>query len=78
MNTRVCMVSLFAVHLKPLQHCLLISYTPVQNKKFKKQKQTKKPRQASSAGGVGLIPGQETKIPQAAWPQYMYIYFIII
>ena len=28
--------STFAVHLKLLQHCLLIIYTPIQNKKFKK------------------------------------------
>ena len=27
----------FPVHLKPLQHCLLISYTPTQYKKFKKK-----------------------------------------
>ena len=24
---------------------------------------------ASSAGDVGLIPGQETKIPDAVWPK---------
>ena len=27
-------LNLFAVHLELSQHCLLISYTPVQNKKF--------------------------------------------
>ena len=29
-------LSPFAVHLKLSQHCLLMSYTPIQNKKFKK------------------------------------------
>ena len=29
-------LSPFAAHLKLSQHCLLISYTPIQNKKFKK------------------------------------------
>ena len=29
----------FPVHLKLSQHCLLIGYTPVQNKKLKKQRQ---------------------------------------
>ena len=29
--------SLFLVHLKLSQHCLLISYTPRQNKKFKEK-----------------------------------------
>ena len=33
-------LSPFAVHLKLLQHCLLIHHTPIQNKKFK-NKQTK-------------------------------------
>ena len=27
----------FAVHLKLSQHCMLVGYTPVQNKKFKKK-----------------------------------------
>ena len=31
-------LSPFAVHLKLSQHCLLIGYTPIQNKKFKKKK----------------------------------------
>ena len=31
----------FPVHLKPLQHCLLISYTPIQNKKLKNKKTNK-------------------------------------
>ena len=30
-------LSSFAVHLKLAQHCLLISYTPIQNKKFFKK-----------------------------------------
>ena len=29
-----------AVHLKPTQHCLLIGYTPTENKKLKKEKET--------------------------------------
>ena len=29
------MFEVLAVHLKLSQHCLLIGYTPVQNKKFK-------------------------------------------
>ena len=32
-------LSPFAVHLKPLQHCLLIGYTPIPNKKLKKKTQ---------------------------------------
>ena len=28
-------LSLLAAHLKPSQRCLLIGYTPIQNKKFK-------------------------------------------
>ena len=38
----------FTVHLKLSQHCLLISYTPIQNKKdfFKKKKKKKKRIQA--------------------------------
>ena len=36
-RVHVCVwLSPFAVHLKLPQHCLLTSYTPVQNKKFKK------------------------------------------
>ena len=35
----VCVwLSLFAVHLKPSQHCLSIGYIPIQNKKFKKKR----------------------------------------
>ena len=36
----VCL-SPFAVHLKLSQHCLLIGYTPIQNKKFFKKKERK-------------------------------------
>ena len=32
-------LSPFAVHLKPSQHCLLIGYTPIQNKKEKKKRE---------------------------------------
>ena len=35
-------LSPFAVHMKPSQHCLLISYTPAQNKKFYKAINTRK------------------------------------
>ena len=34
-------LSPFTVHLKP-SHCLLIGYTPVQNKKLKKRSQSQK------------------------------------
>ena len=34
---QVCVwLSPFTVHLKPSQYCLLISYTPIQNKKLKR------------------------------------------
>ena len=36
----VCL-SPFAIHLKLSQHCLLIDYTPIQNKKLKKKKERK-------------------------------------
>ena len=35
-------LSPFAVHLKLLQHCLLINYTPIQNKKLKEIKHKKR------------------------------------
>ena len=35
-------LSPFAVHLRLSQHCLLISYTPIQNKIFKKIRKKKK------------------------------------
>jgi len=35
-------LSIFTVHLKLSQHNLLISYTPIQNKKFKKVKKWEK------------------------------------
>ena len=34
MDTCVCMAGSFSAHLN-LSHCLLIFYTPIQNKKFK-------------------------------------------
>ena len=39
MDTWICVAdSHFTLHLKLSQHCLLISYTPIQNKKLKKCK----------------------------------------
>ena len=35
-------LSPFAVHLRLSQHCLLISYTPIQNKNFKKIRKKKR------------------------------------
>ena len=56
-------LSSFTVHLKLLQHCLLISYNPVQNKKKKKKKKNLPAR----AGDMALIPWRSTrKIPQAS------------
>ena len=36
-------LSPFAVHLKLSQHCLLIGYTPIQNKKFLKKLKSPSP-----------------------------------
>ena len=42
-------MSPFAAHLKLSQHCLLIGYTPIQNKKFKKYINGLNQRLANSA-----------------------------
>ena len=34
MDTCICMAEFLPIHLKLSQHCLFISYTSVQNKKF--------------------------------------------
>ena len=47
--------SLFTVHLELLQHCLLISYTPTQNKKFKLRLKNKK----SHVFEWNSLPGDE-------------------
>ena len=41
MDTCICMAE-FTIHLKLSQRCLLVSYTSLQNKKFKKEKKKKK------------------------------------
>ena len=38
MDTFICMSESLTVPLKLSQYCLLIGYTPIQNKKFKKKK----------------------------------------
>ena len=53
-------LSPFAVHLKLPQHCLLIGYLPIQNKKFKKKKKrssNKKNGWARAAFTLGCFSG---------------------
>ena len=59
-------LSPFAMHLNLSQHCVLISYTPMQNKKLKKKK---KRLWASSARGSGSIPGWGMNILHAVKPK---------
>ena len=50
-------LSPFAVHLRLSQRCLLIGYIPIQNKKFKKTRQTykKKPRTAMGSTNQSVL-----------------------
>ena len=63
MDACICMAESFCyapIHLKWLQHCLLISYSLIQNKsKKKKKKDFMLPVQGEQGG---MIPIQETKI----------------
>ena len=62
MDACICMAESFCyapIHLKWLQHCLLISYSLIQNKSKKKKKDFMLPVQGEQGG---MIPIQETKI----------------
>ena len=54
----VCVwLSLFAVHLKPSQHCLSIGYIPIQNKKLKKKEiGSKSPCELPQVHMTGPLP----------------------